>query len=192
MEMSRWRRARTAARPTGTKRRQPPSEDGQSDASTDAVVDAPADADGGLSATEALIVGLTDQACLICAQTAGCLGPGKTCEALAGQSAVAGPDAGESREQLCLDALSCGFNTICYEIGSGVVHCICGQALQGACMATGPVPDPGADCIPEEQAGLETTNATTEFVVQNDPALGAGGADTLLECHDNNLCTDCF
>jgi hypothetical protein len=150
------------------------------------------DADGGLSATAALVLAARNAACLACAQQNHCLDTGSICDSLAGQNASAGPDAGESKEQLCLDALSCFFSSYCFEAASDLEVCICGPESPQTCKTSGPILDAGAQCAAQEQAGLETTSATTELQVQTTTTLGAGMAGATIECISNAQCVDCL
>jgi hypothetical protein len=118
-----------------------------------------------------------------------CLDGGVTCEHLANQVADAGPGAGRSREQLCLDTLTCILNTTtdCYNPG-GPEECYCGSRATQACQDAGP--DPAAPCRPVEENGLETTNSTLALTRLTDPSFGAGTANALLLCLGN--CVDCL
>jgi hypothetical protein len=147
------------------------------------------DADGGLSATETLIVNARDMACLACAQQHGCLGT--TCESLVGQVAAAGPEAGAPRAQLCLDTLACLLQSKCYDDGVGASVCICGLEFPSMCTASGPA-TLGADCVAIEQAGLETTDAGAELDAQSNGSLGAGVANAILLCSAGVPCPTCL
>jgi hypothetical protein len=149
---------------------------------------------GVLTATANAILAAAGQACSSCAISSGCLPAGSICDNLAGSMAAGGPDAGESREQLCLDTLKCILSSECYEKGSAEVACICGTALRSECIESGAVLGSGLQCVQQEQAGLETTDPSTEFLDEYDANLGAGVANTIVDCISKNLsCVEkCF
>ena len=149
--------------------------------------------EGGLGPTASILEGIAGSGCLACALDAGCLSPGERCEDLGTQVASAGPAVGQQRALLCEDAETCILNSLCYEEGTGVDVCICGAAAdKPACESSGPVPNPGFECINTEQAGLETTDPSVEFSMETNGALGAGVANALVLCVVNSICIDCF
>jgi hypothetical protein len=142
------------------------------------------------SATANLIRSTRGQACVDCAAAHGCLDTGNLCDDLQGQFAATGPDAGESREALCLDALTCMLGTRCYLAGN--VACICGPQSGFACEMSGPITDAGAQCALQERAGLETVDPSTEIQREADKSFGAGMGYALLSCVIAGRCVTCL
>ncbi|MDP9036090.1 MAG: hypothetical protein M3O50_14915 [Myxococcota bacterium] len=143
-------------------------------------------------ATEGVVRAARGDACLQCARDNHCLDTGKTCEALAGQTADAGVRVGASREELCLDTLACVLTSYCFETGNGVGVCICGRQGTFQCTTSGPLLDSGGDCVFQEQAGLESSDPSIELHAQRDPLLGGGMANSLALCVRNVPCIACL
>jgi hypothetical protein len=165
------------------------------EAGLDLDAEAGGDAEGGGDAdaetpTRERIIEKTSLECYQCAQENGCLDAGATCEDLAASLAAAGPQAGQSREQLCLDTLSCTLGSQCYLQGSDV--CVCGAAPLDVCSSTGPQAGDGANCVSEEQSALETTDPSTELDREYDPIYGAGMANNIVACILNAFCDACL
>ena len=152
------------------------------DADTDAAGDADSAIDcGSLSPTDCVLESQRGPACRMCAQSQ-CADPSMQCEHFAGQAAASGPAMGQSRQDLCLTTLSCILTTKCYLYGTGVDACYCGSEGRFACLDGGPAPNVGRFCLPEEQNGLETSEASVALGSILDTSLGAGTANALQQC----------
>ncbi|MDP9149179.1 MAG: hypothetical protein M3O36_04455 [Myxococcota bacterium] len=171
-----------------------PAGDGASDAEPDVGdADGAPDADGGkdcgsLTATQCLVQMRAGSTCLACALQQ-CADPSLWCEHLAGETAEAGPAAGQSRQAQCLGALSCIFSTQCNLKGSGVDACYCGLEPRPVCLAAGPAPGATALCRSSEENGLETIDPKVALPHLADTSLGAGTANALILCFRN--CGSC-
>jgi hypothetical protein len=166
--------------------------DGMADGDADVAnsvgyADTSGDATNGETSTSGIIWSLAGQDCLDCANAASdvessCLTQ-FSCEALAGQVSAAG----QSREGLCFQALKCIFGTNC--ASTVPLGCYCGSASTSACENSDAA---SGACLQAEQAGLETTNPF-EIVVLDfyNTSLGAGVANSLVQCLESNSC-NCF
>jgi hypothetical protein len=163
------------------------SADAEGDAVVDGAIDAGNDVDASLD-TAGVILATQGALCQACAIQM-CVDAGTSCEHLAGGVADAGPASGQSRQQLCLDALSCILNTAtaCYNQGTPQA-CYCGVRSTQDCRDAGPAP--GAACRTQEENGLETAMPTLALSRFYDTAFGAGTANALLVCIGN--CGDCL
>lgn len=141
-------------------------------------------------ATLALLGAERDAACVACAVGGGCGATTVTCEGFGGQVAAAGPSAGQTRQSLCLDTLSCLFTSKCYLDGSNEDACVCGSAQNDTCTMSGPAAD--ATCASIELAGLETASPGTALQTESNTNLGAGRANAFIQCLENANCTSCL
>jgi hypothetical protein len=123
--------------------------------------------------------------CVNCAQTNLCFGSFQTCDTLGG-AADAGPSAGETLRQLCLDTLSCLASTRCAANNFVVDVCYCLDSTQGSTCENSGL------CRAAEERGLETTDATEVYTDFNDPSLGGGVANNIVQCLLDNSCSSCF
>lgn len=126
--------------------------------------------------------------CLQCAEAtdagASCLSQ-FNCEAL---SRTVISEAGQSRQQLCYDALFCSLSANCAAMS--LTGCYCGSASPTECQKTSGAAN-GA-CVEQERAGLETADPFQIFVLSYyDTTLGAGVANSLLHCLSFAHC-NCF
>jgi hypothetical protein len=170
--------------------------DGGADATVDASTDAASDAhatdatsdahDSGIVNTTTILDGKS-HACLVCAQTSGCVPPAMQCEALQG-NAAAGPGAGVARAELCLETLSCVLTTNCASSGTGT-PCYCGSAQGASCLSPG---NANGMCKSQEERGLETTDPAKIATGFGDSSTGGGVANELVQCLNDNSCSDCF
>jgi hypothetical protein len=158
--------------------------DGQA---ADSLVDVDAgESDGCADGSTCQLLLSAGQGCLECANepsdvASSCLTQ-YNCEALAGHLS----DAGESREDLCLQTLRCVLSTNC---APPLTACYCGDAAPVPCEATDAA---NGVCLQAEQAGLETTNPLEGVGVQfYDASLGGGVSNKLVQCLVMNRC-DCF
>jgi len=146
---------------------------GEADSATDC---------SALTPTQCLLESRRGSACRMCAQSQ-CADPNLQCEHLAGQAAASGPAVGQSRQDLCLAALSCILSSKCYLFGAGVDACYCGSEGRWACLDGGPAPNASQRfCLSAEQNGLETTEASVAFGSLTDTSLAAGAANALQLC----------
>ncbi len=145
---------------------------------------------GSLTPTECLLVLRRGPECLICAQSQ-CAAPDLQCEHFAGLAAPAGPAVGQSRQDLCLGALSCILTTKCYLFGAGVDACYCGSEGRSACSDGGPAPNAQKFCLSAEQNGLETTDPGVALGSLTDKSLGAGTANAMELCLETK-CAKCL
>jgi hypothetical protein len=150
------------------------------DAADAADADARFDAEAGVT-TDA-IVGALGPDCLSCAATNQCFGGQMVCEAFGSQVADAGPAAGQTRQQLCLDTLSCIVATNCAADVPSVEPCYCAACI----TSTGP-----GECRATEERGLETTVPSVVLNAFNDLTLGAGMANSIVQCLLDSNCP-CF
>jgi hypothetical protein len=162
------------------------SDDGEADAGGDADRDGGQDADAAaacdsLTPTECLLESKRGPECRMCAQGQ-CADPNLQCEHLAGHSAVSGPSAGQSRQDLCLATLSCILTTKCYKFGAGVDPCYCGSEGLAACLDAGPARNAAAFCRSAEENGLETLDPGVALGSLTDANFGAGTANAMQLC----------
>jgi hypothetical protein len=129
-------------------------------------------------------------ACLDCAQRGRCLDPNLLCEHLVGQVTVAGPDAGQSRQDVCYATLSCIFNSQCYFTSGTIDGCFCGSLDDATCIDAGPSAQ--TPCLGLEQVGLETKDPSAALQTLTYTTLGAGTANALVQCLLNYSCTACL
>jgi hypothetical protein len=153
---------------------------------TEAAPDASGDADSAtdctfLTPTECLLESKRGSVCRICAESQ-CAAANLQCEHFAGNAAVSGPAAGQPRQDLCLEALSCILTTKCYLYGAGVDACYCGSEGRASCSDGGPAPNAARFCVSAEQNGLETTDPGVAIGSLTNTDLGAGTANALQLC----------
>jgi hypothetical protein len=149
-------------------------------------VDGPNGADGPFEAeagatTDSIVAALGPD-CLSCATTNVCFGGQMLCESFGNEVADAGPAAGQTRQQLCLDTLSCIVGTNCPSNSRDVTPCYC-----AACT----IPLGQGACRNAEERGLETTVPSLVLNAFYDPTLGAGMANTIVQCLLDSNCS-CF
>jgi hypothetical protein len=167
------------------------SEETMADAATDSLDDGDAgdlqDTADGVASTSSIVLAIQGEDCLACAQSedsgTSCLAA-YSCEGLAGGFS----EVGVPKEQLCQEALSCELKTSCQSVTT--IGCYCGSSATFACeheagAAAGP-------CVPQEQAGLETTDPFQITVLRwHKPAFAAGMANQLVGCLLAHHC-NCF
>jgi hypothetical protein len=161
----------------------------------DAPPDAPDGEGGEIVTTATLVQTYQGAACYSCAVTHNCLAPNADflCEELDGAVADAGPEAGSTRESLCLAALQCILQSNCPSSGS-LTACFCGTTASASCRAG--TATPNGSCVSEEQNGLETLDASVIYTSLSfgqgvTSTLGAGVANRVAGCLFDN-CLTCF
>jgi hypothetical protein len=173
--------------------------DEANDAPPDVGKDADSDAGGNadsapdcssLTPTQCLLELRRGPECVVCAQSQ-CVATDLQCEHFAGLAAAAGPAVGQSRQDLCLAALSCILTSKCYLFGAGVDACYCGSEGRSACSDGGLAPNAKQFCLSAEQNGLETTDPGAALGSLTDKSLGAGTANAMELCLERN-CIKCL
>jgi hypothetical protein len=182
------------------------STDGSVDAYPDSGTDAGSDVDAGPDQTDApeageaaapdssidtaaVIVAIRGEDCLACARATLCLADTSgNCELFAVQTADGGPAAGESKQSLCREVLSCVLTSECAVASTGVLGCYCGASMIGACVAG----SANGACKAQEEVALESTDPTVIIPQFMNPAFAGGMANRIVSCMRANGCSACF
>jgi hypothetical protein len=155
------------------------------DAMTDAS-DAMAEAgDGAVADPTRAILATKSAACLACAQT-NCSMELDGCKTIAG-NATAGPAAGTSRSDLCVETLACVVPSSCAAVSGAT--CYCGTASGAGCLTAGAA---NGVCKSQLERSLETTDPATIATSFGDDTRGGGRAMLLVTCLSDNACASCF
>jgi hypothetical protein len=153
--------------------------------------------DGPAGETTQDILSARGSACLACVTENGCLDPaqlGGTCEGVAGIASsgcnpVFGVTSGSITEaQVCRGTLNAIFASGCGQVGQ-LTPCLCGTTTiptceSGSASPTGPI-------FPEYVCDFGTTDVLTILLELALPTFGAGMADSIVECAQQNGC-GCF
>jgi len=182
------------------------SPDGGGDAYTDAGSDAGSDVDAGPGQTDgpeageaaapdgsldtaAVVEAIRGEDCLACARATLCLADTSgSCELFGVQTADGGSAAGESRQSLCREVLSCVLTSECAVASTGVLACYCGASMIGACVGG----SANGTCKAQEEMALESTDPTVIIPQFMNPAFAGGMANRIVSCMRANGCSACF
>jgi hypothetical protein len=162
--------------------------------------------DGGGLTTGSFLASLGSD-CLSCAQTNGCLDPaqaGGTCEGTPGTATLLSgslPDgktcadptvlgsSSPTQTQVCLATLQVVFTSQCAATFQEN-PCLCGATDVAMCLGGSATPTgPAYDIF---SCGFDSTSAVDIQAKFTNQALGAGQANTLIECMANYGCNSCF
>jgi hypothetical protein len=138
--------------------------------------------------TTASLIAAKGTACQTCV-TANCSNETTTlgCENIAG-NATGGPSTGTAKSALCINLLKCELQSNCASVSAA--NCYCGLGGGADCFVGGSTNN-GA-CIPQEQAGLESTAPATINSRYQTTSFGGGRANKIVNCMNLNGCTACL
>jgi hypothetical protein len=171
------------------------------------------DTTGVCTATEALILSLVDipqglydpstllptqGSCYVCLNQAGALDDNggdsrHECEDFGTAIEDAGPEAGISETQACLNTFACLLGSNCSANANGEPWCYCGDGGIATCNTSATAAQVDGPCIGAEVAGFNGTTAPSAiygaFVVGSYPS---GRANSIVSSAGGNNCFQCF
>jgi hypothetical protein len=137
------------------------------------------------------------QSCYECMFQAGCIDDdvfgdvNNECEDLPG-TWNSGPQAGASKDSLCLSLASCILSTGCAGTPAGIANCYCGPAAVGSACASAGTNVNGA-CLAQELAGFPFPLGDNTDILKNfdDTTTPSGKANQIFTCAIANGCSSC-
>jgi len=104
-------------------------------------------------------------------------------------NAEAGPAAGTSKVDLCIDYVNCGFAQPDVCGGVAADTCYCGASNPFECISS---PGPQGVCVPETEAAAESTVPNEVATRASNPFFAYGGGSNLFRCLRERCANECF